>query len=108
MNNRLYIVLAPIQLKDGIDEKTLLEASEAFQTSFASRQQGIQKRMLMRGKYGGYADLVFFESKEAAERVTEAEAKSPECLEFFQIMKAPDENLPDMGVLSFELMETYE
>lgn len=33
---------------------------------------------------------------------------SQECLELFKIMKAPDESLPDMGVLSFEHVKTYE
>lgn len=108
MNERMYIQLAPIRLKDGFDEKALLEASDAFQANFVSKQQGIVKRMLMKGKDGGYADLVFFESKDDAGRVARAEETSQECVEFFKIMEAPDESLPDMGVLSFEHVRTYE
>jgi hypothetical protein len=63
--------------------------------------------MLVKAKHGGYADLVFFESKEDADRVAEIEATSPECFEFSKIMEAPDQSLPDMGVLSFEHIKTY-
>ena len=107
MAKRMYVQLAPIRLKDGVDEKTLLEASDAFQASFVSKQRGIMKRMLMKGKDGGYADLVFFESRDDADRVARIEETSQECLEFFKIMEAPDESLPDMGVLSFQHMKTY-
>jgi hypothetical protein len=107
MTKRMYVQLAPIRLKDGFDEKALLEASDAFQVSFVSKQEGIMKRVLLKGQDGGYADLVFFESKDDAERVARIEESSQECLDFFKIMKAPDENLPDMGVLSFEHIKTY-
>lgn len=108
MTKRMYVQLAPIRLKDGFDEKSLLKASDAFQLGFVSKQDGIIKRVLLKGKDGGYADLVFFESKDDADRVARAEATSQECLEFFKIMEASDENLPDMGVLSFEHVKTYE
>jgi len=104
----MHIVLAPIRLKDGLDEKTLLEASDAFQLSFVSKQEGILKRMLLRGRNGEYADLVFFESKDDADRVAGLEETSSECFEFFKIMEPPDESLADMGSLSFEHMRTYE
>jgi hypothetical protein len=102
-----YIQLVAIRLKDGVDEKTLLDASDAFQRGFVGKQKGIVRRLLLKGKDGGYADLVFFESKEAADQVARAEETSQECLEFFRIMEAPDEGVPDMGVLSFEHIKTY-
>lgn len=108
MTKNPYIQLAPARLKDGVDEKTLLDASDAFQSSFVNKQQGVLKRILLRAKGGGYADLVFFESKEAADRVAATEQTSEQCLEFFKIMEPPDESLPDMGVLSFEHVKTYE
>jgi len=108
MTKSIYVQLAPIRLKEGVDEKTLLEASDVFQASFVSRQQGIMKRVLLKGTDGSYADLVFFASKGDADRVAGIEATSQECLEFFKIMETPDESIPDMGVLSFEHMKTYE
>jgi len=107
-SNTTYVLLAPIQLKDGIDEKTLLEASDVFQAEFVNKQKGILKRLLLRAKHGGYADLVFFESKADADRAVEAEATSPVCQRFFQIMQPPDPSVPDAGVLSFEHVRTYE
>ena len=103
-----YIQIAPIRLNEGVDEKTLLAVSDRFQAGFVSRQEGVVKRILMKAKHGGYADLVFFESKEAADRVAAAEQSSHVCQEFFQVLQAPDESLPDMGVLSFEPLKSYE
>jgi hypothetical protein len=103
----MYVQLAPIRLKAGVDERTLLEASDAFQ-AFVNKQKGVIRRLLLRAKGGGYADLVFFESREDAERVAEMEETSKECLEFFSIMEPPDPELPDMGVSSFEHVKTYE
>lgn len=103
-----YIVLAPIELKDGINELALIEASDAFQSAFVSRQQGIEKRLLLRAKDGTYADLVFFASKEAADRVIEAELKSEACLDYFKIMNIPEDASPEEGVLGFEHVKTYE
>src|SRR5688572_23916874 len=104
----MYIQLAPIQLKEGVSETQLLALSEAFQKDFVSKQQGILRRILVKAKHGGYADLVFFESKEDADRVATAEATSEHCLAFFDLLNPPDPNLPDMGVLSFEPLKTYE
>jgi hypothetical protein len=108
MNETMYIQLASAQLKEGVDEAQLLQASEAFQRNFVSKQKGIIRRILVKAKHGGYADLVFFESKEAAERVAQAEATSEHCLALFQLFEPPDPSLADMGVLSFEHLRTYE
>ena len=108
MKNTMYIQLAPFHLKEGVDEARLLETSEAFQANFVSKQKGILRRILVKAKHGGYADLVFFESKAAADRVAEAEATSEHCLALFQMVQPPDPNQPDMGVLSFEHVKTYE
>jgi hypothetical protein len=103
-----YVMLAPIKLKNGLGEEALIEASDAFQAGFASRQQGILKRLLLRAQDGSYADLVFFESKDAAERVVEAELKSEACLDYFKVMEIPEGTSPDEDVLRFEHVKTYE
>jgi hypothetical protein len=108
MAKRMYVMLAPIRLRDGVGEAALVAASDTFQASFVARQHGITERLLLKAKDGSYADLVFFASKDDADRVVAAEATSQECLEYFKIMEAPDPNLPDMGVLSFEHVKTYE
>ena len=103
----MYIQLAPIKLKKGIDEQTLVQASDAFQLEFVTKQKGILQRIVLKGKDGTYADLVFFENKGAADEVAAAEQTSPACLTFFGLMEM-DESLPDMGVLSFEHLKTYD
>jgi hypothetical protein len=108
MTKNTYIMLAPIRLKEGVGEAALVAASDRFQTTFVRRQQGIARRLLLKSKDGSYADLVFFASKDDADRVVAAEASSQECLEYFTVMEAPDPTLPDMGVLSFEHIKTYE
>jgi hypothetical protein len=104
----LYVQLAPIRLRPGVDEAALVKASDVFERNFVKKQEGIVRRYLLRAKHGGYADLVFFESKAAAEKVAEAEQTSEECAAFGSIMEAADETLPDMGILSFEHIKTYE
>jgi hypothetical protein len=75
------------------------------ENDFVRQHPGIVRRHLMRAKNGGYADLVFFENKEVADRVLEAEATSPECAIFFGLMVMPDD--PDMDVLSYDEVKVY-
>jgi hypothetical protein len=103
-----YIQLAPITLRPHVSEAELLAASDAFERNFVSKQKGIIRRQLLRSSRGGYADLVIFENKQAADKVLEAELASPECAAYFSLMETPDENLPDMGISSFEHIKTYE
>ena len=103
----MYIQLAPGRLKAGIDDHTVVRASDEFDSQFVKQQKGIIKRILLKGKDGTYADLVFFESKAAADRVAVAEqAGHPACLAFFQLFEM-DETKPDMGILSFEGLKAY-
>lgn len=103
----MYIQLAAGRVKGGVDEAKILKASDEFDTNFVKQQKGIIKRILLKGKDGTYADLVFFDNKEAADRVAETEqAGHPACLAFFQLFEM-DETKPDMGVLSFEDIKSY-
>lgn len=108
MEKAMYIQLASAQLKEGVSEAQLLEASAAFQKNFVSQQKGIVRRILVKAAHGGYADLVFFESKEDAERVAAAEATSEHCRALFQLLQPPEPGLPSSSVLSFEHLRTYE
>ncbi len=97
----MQIALAPFKLKPGVTEETLLEASEEFEREFVKKQVGIVRRVLVRDGSDGYADLVFFESEEAMERVLEAEQDDEVCARFSSIM--------DDGEYSrFEVLRTYE
>ncbi len=84
----MYIALAPIRLKPGISEETLLSASDRFEEGFAGKQDGIIKRALMKEvDGGGYADLVFFRDLSSLDRVVQAEQESEVCAVFFSIME---------------------
>lgn len=104
----MYVQLAPIQLKPGVEEKALVKASDTFQRTFVETQPGILRRFLVRSKAGGYADLVFFATKEDADRVAQAESDCDAFAAFLHIMEPPDPGLVDMGVASFELVKAYE
>ena len=86
----MQVALAPFTLKPGVTEEALLEASEAFQTAFVRRQDGIVRRVLVRDPAGGYADLVFFRSAEATEKVLEAEQDDDACARFSSLMDDGD------------------
>lgn len=106
MTKAPYVQLAAMRLRQGVDERTLIEASDAFERDFVRKQSGVVKRVLLRNEDGSYADLVFFESKDAAARVAAAEMSSEACQRLFALMEPPD--APEMGVLSFEHLKTYE
>ena len=97
----MQIALAPFKLKPGVTEEALLAASDEFETGFAQKQEGIVRRVLVRDTDGGYADIVFFESKEAMERVIEAEQGDEVCARFMSIMD-------DGEYGEFEILKAYE
>jgi len=82
----MHIALAPFELKTGVSEDALLSASDRFEQEFASKQDGIIRRVLVKDGEGGYADLVFFRDLESIDRVIEAEQNSDVCAAFFSIM----------------------
>jgi hypothetical protein len=61
----MHIALAPFELKADVSEQTLLSASDRFDQEFASKQDGIVIRVLVKDDEGGYADLVFFRDLES-------------------------------------------
>jgi hypothetical protein len=97
----MQIALAPFKLKPGITEDALLAASDEFETGFVQKQDGIVRRVLVRDLNGGYADIVFFESKEAMEKVIEAEQDDPVCATFMSITD-------DGEYAEFQVVKTYE
>jgi hypothetical protein len=43
----MHIALAPFELKPGVSEDVLLTASDRFQQEFASKEEGIIRRVLV-------------------------------------------------------------
>lgn len=99
----MHIALAPFALKSGVSEDALLNASDRFDVEFASKQDGIVQRVLVKdGDNGGYADLVFFRDLESIERVIEAEQTSDVCAAFFSIMDS------DGSHRVYEVLKSYD
>lgn len=108
MKQAHYVLLAPFRLAEGVTEAQLLERSAAFQEHFVKSQPGIRRRVLVKAEQGGYADLVFFESKEAAGRVMAAEATSEHFHALLALAAPPDAARPDGGLLAFDVVAAYE
>ena len=98
----MHIALAPFRLKDGISEDDLVKTSDDFEQQFVQAQQGILKRILVKDGTGGYADIAFFESAAAIERVMEAEQSSKVCAAYFAIMQDEGEHTV------YEMLKTYQ
>lgn len=97
----MHIAIAPFKLKPGVTEQTLLAASDDFEARFVKTQDGIIKRILVKGTDpGAYADIVFFADMPAIDRVIEAERTSDVCAAFFSIMDGDDHHL-------YEVVKTY-
>lgn len=98
---------APFTLADGVDEATLLAASEALQREFLSQQPGFVRRELLRGSGTQWVDLVYWASKEAAEAAMQHVAGSPVCHRYFALMAGADGDEPGAGVLHLAQVAQY-
>ena len=98
----MHIALAPFELKAGVSEDTLVTASDRFDAEFASNQEGVVRRYLVKDGDGGYADLVYFRDLAAIDRVIEAEQNSEACAAFFSIMAG------DGSHHVYEVLKGYE
>jgi hypothetical protein len=99
----MHIALAPFGIKEGVPEDALVNASDRFQEEFASNQDGIVRRVLVKdGDGGDYADIVFFRDLESIARVMEAEQNSEVCAAYFSVMDG------DGSHRVYEVLKTYE
>lgn len=107
MNQKAIIEWAPFELTEGVDEKTLLQASETLQRDFLGKQKGFIRRELLKGKGKHWVDLVYWQSRDDAEQAAKNAANSAVSRNYFQCMLAADHDDPSGGVLHFERIETY-
>jgi len=103
----MTIEWAPFTLADGVDEASLLRASEAVQADFISQQRGFVRRDLLKGEHGQWIDLLYWDSHEAAQQAMQNAANSPVCLEYFQLLASMDDSDPAKGVLHFAVVRQY-
>jgi hypothetical protein len=98
---------APFSLAEGVDEASLLAASEALQREFLSQQPGFVRRELLRGHGNQWVDLVYWASQEAAETAMQNVAGSPVCHRYFSLMAGADASEPGAGVLHLAQVAQY-
>lgn len=104
----VVIEWAPFTLKDGISEKTLLQASNAVQKAFLEKQRGYIRRELFKGEDKQWVDLVYWESNEDAQRAIQGAAESAMCLSYFEMMASIDQDDLGKGVSHYQRMALWE
>jgi hypothetical protein len=106
MRRRFIVEWAQFRAVAGIDETTVLEASRALQFEFLDRQDGFIRRELLKGPDDSWADLLYWESREAAARALRNAADSPACSRYFALIATSGEG-SGAGLLHLEQVECY-
>ncbi|WP_238011194.1 hypothetical protein KZZ52_22135 [Dactylosporangium sp. AC04546] len=97
-----HIAIASCRLKAGVTEEAMLAASDEFQARFVKTQEGIIRRILVKGSEpADYADIVFFTDLAAIDRVMEAEQTSEVCAALFALLEGGDHHV-------YEVVKTYD
>src|SRR5262245_11021563 len=107
MSDRTVIEWAPFRLAEGVTEERLTAASRTLQREFLVKQRGFLHRELLRGRDGGWVDLIHWADASAAEDAMKAASESATCLAYFQLLAGLDANDPANGVLHFDRVESY-
>lgn len=78
----MHIVIASGRLRDGVDEASMLAASERFQRELVDHHPGVLRRTLVTDGAGRYADIVLFADEAAIAGIMEAERQHDAALAF--------------------------
>jgi len=106
-NAKTTVEYAKFTLKEGVTDTQIIAASQKFEEGFLVKQSGYIKRDLLHLKGREWADIVYWASREDAEKVLKACEKSPVCGEYFSIMEPFDPKLPNGGVIHLDLVKSY-
>jgi hypothetical protein len=106
-NGETTVEYAKFTLKEGVTETQVIATSQKFQEDFLVKQSGYIKRDLLRLEGRDWVDIVYWASKEDAEKVLKACEKSPICGDYFSIMEPFDPKIPNGGVIHLELVKSY-
>lgn len=77
---------AAFVLKPGVSEQQMRQSSADMQTAFLDRQPGFVWRQTVRLSQGHYADVVMWQSHEAAKAAMSKAGASPACAAYFKLM----------------------
>lgn len=102
---------APFRLRSGVAECDLLNASQELQAGFLARQPGFIRRELLRRNGIDFVDLVWWESRGAAETAMQRAGMSDLCARYFALMdldqSVTGESPAGAGVLHLQTLATY-
>ena len=101
------IELADITLAAHSTEADLIAASEHFQQTFLSRQDGFVRRDLVRRAEGKFMDIIVWHGRSHAEAVFERAQNAESAVAYFSHMKFDPEN-EDMGVEFCTLLASFQ
>jgi len=108
MNNKQVIEWASFRLKKGVTDADLIAASDEMQEEFLRQQKGFIKRELVKAADGQWADVVCWVSHADASAAMPKAMENAACLKYFDLLQGADPNHPEVGVLHFDVMKTYE
>jgi hypothetical protein len=107
MRRRFTVEWMPFQAAAGVDEATMLKASRAVQFEFLDRQDGFIRRELLKGPGDTWFDLLYWETREAAEQALRNAATSPACSRYFELIAPAGADGPAAWMLHLEQVESY-
>ncbi len=105
--NNHTIEFASFTLAEGVDEATLLDAADALQKDFLSRQPGFLKRDLVKAADRQWADVIYWENRESVEQAMQQAPRNPAALRYFQLMANTGESDPSAGLMLMGVVRSY-
>lgn len=97
MTAPMVVEFARFKVQDGITDAEFLKVSAAFESDFLSQQAGYVRRDVLRGEGQVWVDLLYWESKEAAEAVFAAAQNNPAAGAYFSKMADLDNGGADVS-----------
>lgn len=105
--NNPIIEFAPFTLAEGVDESTLMAASDALQAEFLTQQKGFIKRDLVRIADDKWADVLYWDNKESVEQAMQAAPQHPAAIKYFQLMANTGQNDPAAAMMFLSVVKSY-
>jgi len=107
-NADMIVEYAPFTLKEGVSAEQLLTESQRLQEHFVNKQKGFIRRDLLHLEGRKWVDIVYWESREDAERTAKASESSSACSAYFSLMEPMDTSDQKNGFAYYQLMARYE
>lgn len=107
MSAQYVVEYAPFTLAKGVSEEALLAASKRLEDEMLARMQGYRGRVLVKKSAQEWADLVFWQDRETADRAMQHAKESQICAAYFSLMDMTGVSDPNGGVTHFAAVQSY-